>query len=538
LINCHNRYAKIISRNRELLNTNKSILEIGAGTNGIAPYLGRPATGIGATADDNSTVFLSLREDDILQFDFADNSYDYVLCVDTLEHIRPDLRATVIREMLRVTREGLIISCPCGRVPYNYDRHFTKILKSNRYKVPQWLSGHIKNGLPELSDIIKIIAELGKPFTVTGNEGITQHYAGLLLDIQFRKINRIYQTHKHKTCYSAPISSSEWDQYYSYLFEVNKKEHCNTSNKFNTNQAGENQNRIAVYSVFHQDIDASYLNNIIPIYAGSIAKQKEHAHLTDHLKNSPSLLNTRWSELSAIYKIWKEGPQTDVVGFTHYRRLFNFNRHIDTDLVVSPGTLKEIHSNDVFDYESICALGNKGICIAKPIELPNTIWEQYFHTHNTNDWCWVLSKLSRDYPHLMEHALEQSKSTSLYACNMFITKWSTFCELCSLWFDILLEFESKVDPERANNYQNRDISFLAERIFDIWIRYKKFSGEKIREIPIFFIEFAKDNQTEEIDTDRSHYTPERDDPRRKWSKDLLTNLKKIFVPSLSEKKSD
>jgi hypothetical protein len=537
MINWHDRYAKIIYRNKELLDTNKSVLEIGSGLNGIARYLKRPVAAIDNNIEGKASEYLSIAKGDVLNLDILDNSYDYAVCVDVLEHIQPSLRAKAIREMLRVTRDRLIISCPCDKIAYKYEVHFSKILRKVNCKTPEWLSEHLKNGLPEVSDILKILTELRVEFVVTGNEGIMQHYGGLLLDIQFNKMKKIYESHENKACFTAPIGASEWDRCYSYLFEINKNKKQSTNlikcNSPDTGPTCNHQNSTAVYSVFHQDIDSNYLNEIIPIYAGRVAEKKRQIYLTDRLENSPSLSNTRWSELSAIYKIWKEGPHTDVIGFTHYRRLFNFNKQSDKDTAVLISTLIEYHLKDIYDNDYICSLIDNGICVAKPLKLTGTLWDQYCDNHSTNDWCWVLSKISRDYPHLMEHALEQFEDTYLYACNMFITNWSKFYELCSLWYDILLEFESQVPSGRSNSYQNRDISFMAERIFDIWIRYKKSKGEDVRELPIFFVKFNKDDENGEHNVHRNYYTSGPDLPSKKWSNRMMAKIKTIFTSTVA-----
>jgi hypothetical protein len=296
------------------------------------------------------------------------------------------------------------------------------------------------------------------------------------------------------------LAASEWDRNYSYLFEIEKNKKpagspVPTPGKKMMVASGRHSS--ALYAVFHKDMDSSYLNGITPLYAGDVAEKMGHGYLTDRLVHSSSLLNSRWSELSAVFKIWKEGPRTDIIGFTHYRRFFNFNKMAGSDTLKIQSTLfKEQCLGDIYNHDYCEGLLHDGIAVANPCVLDQTIWYQYGDCHNSNDWCWVLSKLSRDYPFLLPYALEQFDSSSLFAYNMFITNWEKFEELCSLWFDILLEFEAQVPYGRSNSYQNRDIGFMAERIFDIWIRYKKSSGEEIRELPIFLVAF--DGEPENI----------------------------------------
>jgi 2-polyprenyl-3-methyl-5-hydroxy-6-metoxy-1,4-benzoquinol methylase len=89
MINCQNKYAKIINRNRELTNLTRSILEVGAGFYGIAEFLKRPVTGIDTNVKGQANEWLNLQKGGVLNIKFPDDSFDFVICVDVLEHIPP-----------------------------------------------------------------------------------------------------------------------------------------------------------------------------------------------------------------------------------------------------------------------------------------------------------------------------------------------------------------------------------------------------------------------------------------------------------------
>ncbi len=78
---------------------------------------------------------------------------------------------------------------------------------------------------------------------------------------------------------------------------------------------------------------------------------------TDKLRNGDSLLNQRWSELSAIYKIWQEGPRSEVVGFCHYRRYLSFSQEMSSQskYTVSESQLTAL-MNELSKLEELNAL--------------------------------------------------------------------------------------------------------------------------------------------------------------------------------------
>ena len=202
------------------------------------------------------------------------------------------------------------------------------------------------------------------------------------------------------------------------------------------------------------------------------------------------MANERWSELSAYYKVWKEGPRSDIVGFCHYRRLFNFGA------AASPGRetvlqMEDLESNtgSFFDEQALEQVRGNAVIVPPPFDLgQETIWEQYASAHNIQDYCRVLNLVTRHYPELSPFIMEHHTSNKLYANNIFITSWRNFDEMCTILFKILKEFEKMVPGNRAGIYQNRDIGFLAERVFDLWLRRKQSTGTKIVEFPIFFVE--------------------------------------------------
>lgn len=87
-----------------------------------------------------------------------DNSFDCVVSLDTLEHIKQGERQSFLRELLRVARERVILAAPLGTKEHiEFEKKLFKELEHDKRKVPRYLREHIQNGLPTLEEIKDLI---------------------------------------------------------------------------------------------------------------------------------------------------------------------------------------------------------------------------------------------------------------------------------------------------------------------------------------------------------------------------------------------
>lgn len=142
------RYEKIISLIGKLRIPNPKILEIGCGEFGMSHF-----TNLDVTATDYSLLSLKKTKNkkkvnlNVVWLPFKKNSFDIVICSETLEHIPQDKRKKAIQEMLHLAHY-LIISFPCGKKTAKYERVFNKPYSKKYGRGHTWIEEHIKNGLP------------------------------------------------------------------------------------------------------------------------------------------------------------------------------------------------------------------------------------------------------------------------------------------------------------------------------------------------------------------------------------------------------
>jgi Domain of unknown function (DUF4422)/Glycosyltransferase 61/Methyltransferase domain len=247
---------------------------------------------------------------------------------------------------------------------------------------------------------------------------------------------------------------------------------------------------IRIYVVNHlTERIPNQIDGLTQIYVGQAAASAPPGALTDHLEYGQRPLNERWSELSAIYRIWQEGPKSDIVGFLHYRRYLNFGETEYMDAINRIEHFDLVHIGPaLFDERIISAIDRRHSIIGKSQKLHESVFRQYGDAHNASDYLKVFKLVCSRFPRVAEHMASQFETSNLYAHNLFIMIWEGFDELCNFWFEILEEFTKLVDWPREDAYQSRDVAFLSERLFDAWIRFKQCDGQIFRELPVIFIE--------------------------------------------------
>ena len=114
-----------------------------------------------------------------------------------------------------------------------------------------------------------------------------------------------------------------------------------------------------------------------------------------------------------------------------------------------------------------------------------THYEKY---HDINDLNILESILKEKYPDYVEAFHEVLKGKRLYANNMFILKDEHFQEFMEWWFDVLFEFEKRIDLSKYTGYQQRIMGFIAERLLNVWFRKKQLNCV---ELPVIYFKHLK-----------------------------------------------
>ncbi|MBY4594073.1 DUF4422 domain-containing protein [Ottowia caeni] len=488
MLNWRIRYQKIVHRYPELTDPHLSVLEVGSEVQGIAELLQRNITSVNGHIQATPSPWNTVVAGSPFKLPFADNAFDHVVCADGLKYIAKGARALVIAEMTRVARRKVILSMPCANLAVQSDLALAAAFQRMGKGAPPWLHEGITRQLPTVAEMVQLVSGTGLRFEIHTNETVLQHYGGLMLDIFFPFAAQISAT-EHSKMRHQSVPETGWEMYYSYLFCI-FKEHDPAWQKVMpppARKAAATTPGVGLYAVYHRRLPLAPNTGITPIYVGEAAQAA-----TETERSDTELDNSRWSELSGVHEVWKNGPRTAYVGFCHYRRFFDFSRKNGlarsttlsfNDYIARAFVTASEHAITHFEK-------NPDTLIVPPtLEVGHNIWDQYALMHNANDLCMVTNLLVRSYPHLIPYLVESFSTRKLYANNLFITRWDHFEELCALWLDVLCEVEKNVPVRTEDPYQRRDLAFLAERIFDIWVRYRAAQGTNLHAVPMLEITY-------------------------------------------------
>lgn len=165
--------------------------------------------------------------------------------------------------------------------------------------------------------------------------------------------------------------------------------------------------------------------------------------------------NSFYSELTILYWIWKN-DQSSFVGLVHYHRYFAKEK------LITKNEILEI----LKDYDFI---------VPSLSVFPCSIYEQYASVHYEKDLLLACEEIIRQHQNYKETIEAVLNGNQYYSCNMFISRKEILNEYASFLFPILFSLEEKIPYLKYSNYNQRVFGFLAERIFNIYLRKNKFS---------------------------------------------------------------
>lgn len=274
---------------------------------------------------------------------------------------------------------------------------------------------------------------------------------------------------------------------------------------------------------YHKE-DMLIKNSILtPIHVGrdlNTSSWLEENMIGDNTGDNISSKNNRYCELTAQYFAWKNLEKLnnpEYIGFLHYRRLLNFNSLTEYP-TNKDGQIEFPFVNDklyelfgLSEEDLIKEIQQYDVLTVKPFDVQTTRstnnYKQYADCHNIRDYDLAIKCLIEKYPDFKKAIEIYNNSNMAYFTNCFVMKISLFKEYAEWLFSILFEIESDIKFYK-DNYQNRVMGFLSERLFGIYLTHLKLSGKiKIKELqPVFLLSTKKVNYIPIVFSCNNNYT--------------------------------
>lgn len=194
--------------------------------------------------------------------------------------------------------------------------------------------------------------------------------------------------------------------------------------------------------------------------------------------------NGSYNEMTSLYWAWKNYDKLgdpDYIGLMHYRRHFVFRE--DEKIVYNIENfdedtyLQEINYSPEKVYKMV-----EGCDFVTHIGKVINVYNHYIENHRKEDLDLAVEIMLEKYPEYKDITKEYFAGDYSNFCNMFIFNKKLFFEYCQWIFDILEEFERRVDVSEKRFFISERLTgiFIAKLMADKSLKYKV--------LPISFID--------------------------------------------------
>ncbi len=223
--------------------------------------------------------------------------------------------------------------------------------------------------------------------------------------------------------------------------------------------------------------------------------------VTDNTGDNISIKNPNYCELTALYWMWKNQTDEDILGLFHYRRilntyqnflikphrnvLVNSNSKIIKKLEVNPKVSKKNIRKWLSNNELIAPYAHhlkKREPDQKKINL--TLKQDYYQHHIAYHFDVMVEVLLQKYPDYKSSVQKWFyEDNTIIGTNMFIASRNWANPYCEWLFDILFEVEKHIDiPD--DPYQKRVFGFMSERLMTLYLKHNRNKVKYLQELKI------------------------------------------------------
>jgi hypothetical protein len=192
----YQRYKDIQVIVKNLFRTKKvSVLDVGGENNLIRKFLPDAETYYTNLGDEKSSNFIRGSG---VYLPFKDSIFDLAVTADTLEHIKPKDRDQFIAELIRTSKDHVIIIAPFDNgVQSLADKFLFEVIRQLLGLEHPALKEHITNGLPKLQEVTIPLEKLKAKYSTFSSGNIHNWLTMMIIKHYLQSIPDSEQLHKY-----------------------------------------------------------------------------------------------------------------------------------------------------------------------------------------------------------------------------------------------------------------------------------------------------------------------------------------------------
>ena len=226
-----------------------------------------------------------------------------------------------------------------------------------------------------------------------------------------------------------------------------------------------------IYVVSHKAFSPPSNSLYVPIQVGKTFSKMELGFLSDDTGNNIAEKNKTYCELTALYWIWKNEVEADILGLCHYRRYFS-------KFAISNSTRFFLNDNDI---ERL--LKRSDIIVPQKTNLHEYNVAQWYSKCNgrREDLNKTIEVLKAKCPEYISSFQVILDSHMAFYCNIFIMSRDRLNSYCEWLFDILETLETQIDLSDYSAEEARIYGYISEILLNVWVYYNQLT---FHEIPV------------------------------------------------------
>ena len=181
------------------------------------------------------------------------------------------------------------------------------------------------------------------------------------------------------------------------------------------------------------------------IFVGAALADSCPINVRDDIGDNISKENKKYCELTALYWLWKNA-KADFIGLCHYRRHFCLSEQDRLNLLRS-------------DID---------VLLTVPVMNHPSVIEIYERDHIPEDWRIMKKAITILHPDYLFDLIKVERGNFYFGYNMFIARRDILRSYCS-WLFSILDFCNKYCQQKEDDYQNRFLGFLGERLLTVYM---------------------------------------------------------------------